>query len=615
MSDNVEKQKRFLKLVVARHLVDKETAQDVWKAADQTSTSVDTVLMDRGLLNQHVVDQLMDDVEKSFGPKTIGGFRIIAELGKGGMGAVYKAVQESIDREVALKVMAPHFAKNKQAGDRFIREAKTAGKVNHPNVISIIDVGQENGQYYMALELVSGGDAEQLCAQEGGQLSEKRALEIIKDASKGLQAIHQVGLVHRDIKPANIFISDDGTAKLADLGLARSEAGEDKMTQTGATVGTPAFMSPEQAEGVEDLDIRSDIYALGATLYALVCGVPPYTGNSAWAVVAKAINDPVPDASMINNTLSGSCLKLINDCMNKDRDERIQTPDELLEKIDHAITNPSPVAKKSKSPAKARKRNNPEAAAESKSPNKLTKRLAITAMVFILLALMIAGDDENPNESNDLNNSHAMNNEQIDNNGSGSPADTNVEPTTPVDTTDNKPPTREPKLPIFQSGEIYLTQLNEQVFFKLEQTADIPLERYRKWTFGKGMFGLPNAGGEPIRVDGKVYPNGLAMHPPGDNSRASIAYNVPKRVRRISGAVGLNDTSGRGSFKGELYFVILTPAKKDEVWKSKPITDQNRFQRFDVRLPLGTRRLVLDVRCVGSYHYGQGAWLDPKLSR
>ena len=610
MADSLEKEKRFLKLVVARHLLGKDDAMACWKEVQEQQKSITSILIEKGILTQHAVDQLMADVEAAMGPRTIGGFRITKELGQGGMGAVYRAVQESVEREVALKVLAPHFAKSPQAGERFLREARTAGKVNHPNVISIIDVGQEQGQYYMALELVTGGDAEQLCHQEGGILSEHRALEIIRDAAKGLQAIMQAGLVHRDIKPANIFITEDGSAKLADLGLARSEAGEDRMTQTGATVGTPAFMSPEQAEGVEDLDIRSDVYALGATLYALLCGQPPYTGNSAWAVVAKAINDPVPDASVVNNSLSKGCLQLIADCMTKDRAQRIQTPNQLIERIEgiidqasttvaelsHAtvllgadVTQTTP-SSPTDSQAKTVETHVPQRRASKNKKNKKTMYLSIAAAVFLLLALAALGDEQPEHQSAEEQRESVA--EQVDQ------ASDEIEAS--GDTVQDS------------DQVLYLSTCFERVLRQLEESDQTPAYLARQYNFGIGHFGEDGARGPQIIFDGKHYPHGLAMHPPASDDSARAVFRLPRRARRIRGGVALNDTSEAGKFRGKLRFRIYAGMKK--IWESKVITDTNRVDRFDIMVPpIRKRVLTLEVYCEGTFHFGQAVWLDPSI--
>ena len=319
----------LLKLAVGRGLVDQATAKEVLHTAQQQGRPIAELLIERGLMTAYNVDLLNKEVQKAQGPKTVAGFQIVSKLGQGGMGAVYKATQLSMGREVALKVMAPEVAKNKNFVERFLREGMAMGAINHPNVVTCYDAGQDGKILYMALELMTGGDADQLSRSLGGLLPPVRACLIVRDCAAGLSAIHRAGLIHRDIKPANIFLGDDGTAKLADLGLARHEDGDDKMTRTGTAMGTPAFMSPEQAEGADDLDIRSDIYALGATLFALVTGQAPFTGQSAYAVVAKVINDPVPDPRSLNPNVPDAVVQVIRLAMHKDRSKRYQTPQEL----------------------------------------------------------------------------------------------------------------------------------------------------------------------------------------------------------------------------------------------------------------------------------------------
>ena len=319
----------FLKLAVSKGLIDQGLAKEVFHAAQEQHRTTADLLVERGVMTPYNVDLLQKELAKALGPKTVAGFQIVAKLGQGGMGAVYRATQLSIGREVALKVMAPDVAKNKGFVERFLREGMAMGAINHPNVVTCYDAGQDGKILYMALELMTGGDADQLARAQGGILPPVRACAILRDCAAGLSAIHRAGLIHRDIKPANIFLGEDGTAKLADLGLARQEDGDDKMTRTGTAMGTPAFMSPEQAEGAEDLDIRSDIYALGATLFALVTGEAPFTGQSAYAVVAKVINDPVPDPRSLNPNVPDPIAQVIRTAMAKDRRKRFQTPQEL----------------------------------------------------------------------------------------------------------------------------------------------------------------------------------------------------------------------------------------------------------------------------------------------
>ncbi len=256
----------------------------------------------------------------------IGGCRIIAKLGGGGMGTVYRAEQISLGRQVALKVMSPAMQEDVECGERFLREARTAASVTHANVVSIVDVGRDQGRLYLVQELVTGGSAKDLLNNSGGILGERRAMELIADCCAGLQAIHEAGLVHRDIKPENILLTGDGSAKLADFGLARAVGTGGELTMTGATIGTPAYMSPEQAQGAKDLDVRSDIFSLGATLYCLVTGSSPYKADSIWAVVAKMLTEPVPDPRTLRPDLSDGTVAVIMRAMARKPEDRYPTP-------------------------------------------------------------------------------------------------------------------------------------------------------------------------------------------------------------------------------------------------------------------------------------------------
>lgn len=264
----------------------------------------------------------------------IAGFKIVSFLGKGGMGNVHKAVQKSMQREVAIKILPPELCRDDTFAGRFIREARAAGRVNHPNVITCFDVGNDKGVLYMALELVTGGDLSQLLKKNNGRLKTKRVLRLMQDCARGLGAIHKAGLIHRDIKPANIFLSDDGVAKLADLGLARSAGGQTQMTQAGACVGTPAYMSPEQIKGLDDIDIRTDIYALGITMFTLLTGNNPFAANDVWALFKKVIDDPAPSLCKLLPDLDPKYNEIFQRCVAKNRDDRYSTPFELLDDLD-----------------------------------------------------------------------------------------------------------------------------------------------------------------------------------------------------------------------------------------------------------------------------------------
>ena len=255
-------------------------------------------------------------------------YRILGELGVGGMGQVYQAVQGTLERLVALKVMRPELAADPQFSERFLREARAAASVCHQNVVVIFDAGDCDGRLYMAFQFVEGGDLDAVLSRRQ-RLPVAESLLLIAGCCDGLQAILEAGLVHRDIKPHNIFLDAQGRPKLGDFGLARQAQGADRMTMTGVGMGTPAYMAPEQAQGLADIDIRADIHALGGTLYTLLTGKPPFTGLTPWMVVNAVCNEPAPDPRAVVPDLPEAVAAIVLKCLAKRRDQRYATPAEL----------------------------------------------------------------------------------------------------------------------------------------------------------------------------------------------------------------------------------------------------------------------------------------------
>ncbi len=262
-------------------------------------------------------------------PERIGAYRITGVLGEGGMGVVYQAVQLSLERIVALKVVRGDLARKEVFVGRFLREAKVAARIDHPNVVTIYDTGEADGHLYMALQFVPGGDLGTRVKRDG-KLPEDEALRIIAGCARGLIAIHAAGLVHRDIKPSNIFLTSDGTPKIGDLGLARNIIDDEKLTFAGDLVGTPSYMAPEQAKGSQDIDHRADIYSLGTSLYHLLTGRPPFQGSSPFLIGHQVIAEVPQDPRELNRAMSPVVAAIIHHAMNKDRAYRYQSAEELL---------------------------------------------------------------------------------------------------------------------------------------------------------------------------------------------------------------------------------------------------------------------------------------------
>jgi serine/threonine-protein kinase PpkA len=220
----------------------------------------------------------------------IPGYRILRPLGEGGMASVFLAVQESLDREVALKVMAPALAANVEFTDRFLKEGRITAKLSHPNLVTVFDIGSHGTVYYLAAEFIPGGTLRERI-QAG--LSVAETLDIACDVARGLDFAHGKGFVHRDVKPGNILFKADGTAVLADFGIAKAMDATSGATMAGASIGTPDYMSPEQARA-EQIDGRSDFYALGAVIYEMLVGHPPYQASDPFTVALMHVTQPVP---------------------------------------------------------------------------------------------------------------------------------------------------------------------------------------------------------------------------------------------------------------------------------------------------------------------------------
>ena len=262
----------------------------------------------------------------------VGNYRLLFKLGEGGMGVIHKAAHIATGQEVALKVISGKNGEKLENLEMALREASVAATIRHPNVITCFGVGQDRGRLFMALELMGRGDAKAYIQQCGGSLTESQAIKIAIDCARGLQAIHKAGFLHRDVKPGNIFMTEDGVAKLGDLGLAHAASGESTPDTKGVAL-TPAFMSPEITQGVADLDGRSDVYSLGASLYYLLTNEIPFQARSTVELIEKVLHAPVTDPRALNPQIGEATARVVLKAMAKNRDERYQSAGQLLEDL------------------------------------------------------------------------------------------------------------------------------------------------------------------------------------------------------------------------------------------------------------------------------------------
>jgi serine/threonine protein kinase/Tfp pilus assembly protein PilF len=270
--------------------------------------------------------------ELTTGSVFAGRYEVIEELGKGGMGKVYKVLDTKIKEKVALKLLKPEIAADEKTIDRFSNELKFARKIAHRNVCRMFDLGEDKGTFYITMEYVAGEDLKSTLARVG-QLSVGKTLYVARQIGEGLAEAHRLGVIHRDLKPQNIMIDREGNARIMDFGIARSLKAKG-LTEAGVMIGTPEYMSPEQVDGKE-ADQRSDIYAFGIILYEMLTGQTPFQGDTPFSVALKQKAEAPPDPRKINPQIPEDLSRLILKCLEKEKDKRYQSAEQVLADISH----------------------------------------------------------------------------------------------------------------------------------------------------------------------------------------------------------------------------------------------------------------------------------------
>jgi serine/threonine protein kinase len=264
-----------------------------------------------------------------FGPR----FRIEQLLGEGGMGKVYKAYDKELGRTVALKILQPELVKDASVTQRFKQELLLASKISHRNILRIHDLSEVDGVKYITMAFIEGKDLNQILKEER-PLRIERCVKIGRQLCAALDAAHAEGVVHRDFKPHNVLVGKDDHVYVSDFGLATSlDAAKIGMTRTGAFVGTPRYMSPEQVEG-KVLDGRSDVYSLGLVLYEMASGEVPFAGDSTWQVMYQRLNEKPKDVQLANPAVPDNLAQIIMRCLEKDPAARYQSAQEILTELD-----------------------------------------------------------------------------------------------------------------------------------------------------------------------------------------------------------------------------------------------------------------------------------------
>jgi serine/threonine-protein kinase len=344
-----ENEQRVEQYVVGRGLVTEQELREACRLLNQAEKegrgmSLTEALVKAGGLTPSQARRILALVEKeeagsepapasqdTAAPKiTVPGIQLLEKIGRGSQAIVYRGRQLSVDRIVAVKVLLSQAARDPQARQRFVQEARAAAKLSHNNIVQAIDAGETpEGYPYFVQEFVDGTTVYDLMKEQGGPLPEERALEIIIHIAEALAHAHSRGFIHRDVKPRNIMLTKEGVAKLADMGLARQVADVD-IEEIGKAFGTPYYIAPEQVLGSAKIDFRADIYSLGAAFYEMLTGRPPFTALTPQQVMQKHVTAALVPPDHVNKNLSAGVSEVVEVMMSKRPNDRYKSTEDLL---------------------------------------------------------------------------------------------------------------------------------------------------------------------------------------------------------------------------------------------------------------------------------------------
>jgi len=279
--------------------------------------------------------------------RVLGGrYRVVRHLARGGMAEVYVADDQLLNRTVAVKVLFPELAQDEAFVERFRREARAAASLNHHNIVSVYDFGEDEGSWFIVMEYVEGRNLRDIIRVEG-PMDPGRAAALGAEVAAALAAAHERGIIHRDVKPANVLIAaDSGTVKVADFGIARAAGARQGLTMPGTVLGTATYLSPEQAQG-RAVDARTDVYSLGMVLYEMLAGRPPFTGDSPVAIAYQQLSQTAPPPSTHNDRVPPALDAVVMKAMSKDPGDRQASAEEIREEllaIDRVVGDPDATA-------------------------------------------------------------------------------------------------------------------------------------------------------------------------------------------------------------------------------------------------------------------------------
>jgi serine/threonine protein kinase len=311
--------------------------QETSRKDDRDPDELEQIMLRKGFMTEqevHAVKTALGRItrdEEKGEPLRIGAYEIIGKIGDGGLGTVYKARQISMSRDVALKVLHKKWLTDEEFKKRFLLEARLAGRLSHQNLIQVYDVGRDRGIYYFSMEFVDGETVEDQIERDG-PLETVRAIDIVIQVLRAITYIKRFDIVHRDIKPGNIMMTRSALVKLGDFGFVKSKL-DPVIATEGEVLGTPDYISPEQAMGMDNIDWRSDQYSLGCTLYHMLTGKPPYEGSGS-SVMRQHIKSDLPDPRTINPKIPDTVIQILERMMAKDPNDRYIDTDKFFEDLE-----------------------------------------------------------------------------------------------------------------------------------------------------------------------------------------------------------------------------------------------------------------------------------------
>jgi serine/threonine protein kinase len=576
----------------------------------------------------------------------LGNYRVLRLLGKGGMGFVFRAEDLALLRPVALKVMNPQVHGAGEGGQRFLREARIMAAIKHEHLVTVYQAGQEGEVCYLAMELLEGESLGDFL-HRAGPCGAAEVLRLGRETAQGLAEVHGHGLIHRDIKPSNIWLeAPGGRVKILDFGLARFVHEDARLTRSGAVIGTPSFMSPEQARGAA-LDARSDLFSLGCVLYCLCIGRPPFEADTVMGVLtALAVDHPRP-VHELNHALPRELGELVMQLLAKnphDRPASAQVVVKRLGEIEARLSGRGPAPAPSSATALLT-----TASAEKPAAKKSVVRRGAEAVLVAVLTMSVATTavqlapllaPKNP--------AKAPQTARVDPTPSvhlpapdspvtsakpeqppAGPAFTEKTSTSKEKAAEVKPQAPRPEPPVSDKSAkpkdkvVAAAPPPPPVEEEIVYLKDLVPTAKEHWPFTPPADHGPNGrpmppGGPPsleVIVQGKNFPHGLFMHPPAppfEGQAASLSYRLPKPFTRFKAVVSLNDGPERATTP--VTFYVYGDGNSIPLWTSKPVSTQKDAQPVDISIR-GKAVLKLQVRCPGESRGVHAVWIDPRVSK